>query len=89
LQLLLFYRSKHRQSRRQGLETQAKARMMLRAIRDMALSRSMYGVAAQLWSFFQKKYDVHPVLFLGFFVDRWSFKYCIFILPLRQELLSR
>ena len=42
----------HRQSRRQGLETQAKAPMMLRAIRDMALSTSMHGVAAQPYDLF-------------------------------------
>jgi hypothetical protein len=57
-------RLKHRQSRRQGLETQAKAPMMLRAIRDMALSTSMHGVAVQPWSFFRKKYNANPALFL-------------------------
>ena len=38
--------------------------MMLRAIRDMALSTSMHGVATQPWSFFRKKYDANPALFL-------------------------
>ena len=38
--------------------------MMLRAIRDMALSTSMHGVAVQPWSFFRKKYDANPPLFL-------------------------
>jgi hypothetical protein len=60
----LFIHFNHRQSRRQGLETQAKAPMMLHAIRDMALSTSMHGVAAQPWSFFRKKYDANPALFL-------------------------
>jgi hypothetical protein len=50
----------HRQSRRQGLETQRKAPMTLRAIRDMALCTSMHGFAVQPWSFF----FFRPALFL-------------------------
>jgi hypothetical protein len=35
--------------------------------------------------FFRKKYDTNPALFSVYFVDRGSFKYCIFSLPLRQS----
>jgi hypothetical protein len=76
---ILFHRDivfHHRQSRRQGLETQAKAPMMRRAIRDVALSTSMHGVAVQPWSFFGK--NTMRIL-------RYFCLFCVFSLPLRQS----